>query len=136
MGPALKPNVGAAIGWGLAVIAVAVGYAVWGWQGVLLGVTITVFWLLLEFSRALRVMRRAGQNPVGAIDSAVMLHLKLHPGMKLLDILKLTRSLGRKTADAPETFRWTDAGGDAVEVQLHDGRVTHVALQRAAASPP
>lgn len=124
------------IGWGLAVIAVALGYAVWGWQGVVLALTVTVFWLLLEFSRALRVMRKAGANPVGVIDNAVMLQVKLRPGMRLLDILKLTRSLGQQIADEPETFRWTDAGGDAVEVQLRGGRATHVALQRAAAPPP
>ena len=33
----------AAIGWGLAVLAVAVGYWQWGWQGVVLGVTLVVF---------------------------------------------------------------------------------------------
>jgi hypothetical protein len=38
--------------------------------------------------------------------------------MKLLDILPLTGSLGEKVAADPETFVWTDAGGDRVRVEL------------------
>lgn len=123
------------VGWGLAVIAVAVGYAGYGWPGVVLAVTVIVFWLLLQFSRALRVMRQAAARPIGAIDNAVMLHARLRPGLRLLDILPLTRSLGQKVADDPETFVWTDAGGDRVRVQLRGGRTTAVMLERAATDP-
>ena len=98
----------ATIGWALAVAAVAVGYAGYGWRGVLLAVTVVVFWLLLQFSRALRVMQLAAQAPVGQVPSAVMLHAKLHPGMPLMAVIKLTRSLGRKVRDEPETFAWRD----------------------------
>lgn len=121
------------LGWGLAVVAVAVGYASYGWQGVLLAVSVVVFWLLLQFSRALRVMRMAAGRPVGAIDNAVMLHARLRPGMRLLEILPLTRSLGQKVADEPETFVWTDAGGDRVRVELRAGRCSAFALERAPA---
>lgn len=124
------------IGWALAVIAVAVAYASWGWPGVVLALTLVVFWLLLQFSRSLRVMRMAAGRPVGAIDNAVMLHVKLRPGMRLLEILPLTRSLGCKVADAPETYLWTDAGGDRVRVELCDGRCSAYALERAVAEPP
>ena len=124
------------VGWALAVIAVAVGYASYGWPGVVLAVTVVVFWLLLQFSRALRVMRQAAGRPIGAIDNAVMLHAKLRPGLRLLDILPLTRSLGRKVADDPETFVWTDPGGDRVRVELRQGRATAFALERAAADAP
>lgn len=126
------------LGWGLAVVAVVAGWLSYGWQGVVLAVSVTVFWLLLQFSRVLRVMRMAAGRPVGSIDSAVMLHAKLRPGLKLLQILPLTRSLGQKVADDPETFVWTDGGGDRVRVELRDGRCTAFALERAGApdGPP
>lgn len=127
------------LGWGLAVVAVVAGWYSYGWPGVLLAVSVTVFWLLLQFSRVLRVMRMAAGRPVGSIDSAVMLHAKLRTGLKLLQILPLTRSLGQKVADDPETFVWTDGGGDRVRVELRDGRCTAFALERAGApagAPP
>lgn len=118
------------VGWALAVLAVAVGYFQWGWQGVVLAVTVIVFWLLLQFSRALRVLRNAGSAPVGQVPSAVMLHTKLQRGQRLPEILKFTKSLGIKLADDPETFEWRDAGGDAVRVELRGGRLDHWTLQR------
>ncbi len=120
------------VGWGLAVVAVALGYVQWGWQGVVLGVTLVVFWLLLQFSRAMRAMRQASQSPVGHVDSAVMLHAKLRKGMRLLEILPLTGSLGRKLGDDPERFVWTDASGAQVTVELVKGRCTGWQLQRPA----
>ncbi|MEN9628507.1 MAG: hypothetical protein RJA10_1734 [Pseudomonadota bacterium] len=127
------------LGWGLAVVAVVAGWLSYGWQGVVLAVSVTVFWLLLQFSRVLRVMRMAAGRPVGSIENAVMLHAKLRPGLKLLQILPLTRSLGQKVADDPETFVWTDGGGDRVRVELRDGHCTAFALERAgtgAEAPP
>jgi hypothetical protein len=121
----------ATIGWALAVAAVAVGYAGYGWRGVLLAITVVVFWLLLQFSRALRVMRLAAQAPVGQVPSAVMLHAKLHPGMPLMAVIKLTRSLGRKVRDEPETFAWRDESGAEVEIEFDGGRCKVWRLTRA-----
>jgi hypothetical protein len=118
------------IGWVLAVLATAVGYVYYGWQGVVLAVTVVVFWLLLQFTRALRVLRQAGQAPVGHVDSAVMLHARLRKGMRLMEILPLTRALGRKVAENPETFVWTDASGASVTVELREGRCTEWRLER------
>ena len=50
-------------GWALATLAVAVGWWQMGWMGVVLAITVTVFWLLLQFSRSLRVMRNAADAP-------------------------------------------------------------------------
>ncbi len=119
-------------GWALAVAGMALGYALWGWQGVVLALSVMVFWLLLQFSRAMRVMRIAGQAPVGTVPSAVMLHARLQTGMPLMKILTLTRSLGEKLADAPETWRWHDGAGDSVRVVMQQGRCSEWALQRAA----
>jgi hypothetical protein len=121
------------IGWMLAAAALAMGYQQWGWAGVALAVTLIVFWLLLQFSRAVRALRKVGQAPVGHIDNAVMVHARLQRGLRLPQILALTRSLGTKRGDDPEVFEWRDAGGDAVRVELVGGRLTRWELQRAAA---
>ncbi|MCI1191697.1 hypothetical protein MOJ79_07570 [Calidifontimicrobium sp. SYSU G02091] len=118
------------LGWTLAVLAIAIGYVQYGGPGALLGITMVVFWLLLQFSRAMRVMRRAGAAPVGEVGSAVMLHAKLHAGMRLLDILPLAGALGRKVADAPETFEWRDASGARVRVEFERGRCVRWTLSR------
>ncbi|MBK1713996.1 hypothetical protein [Rubrivivax gelatinosus] len=119
-------------GWALAAAAVAVGYVGWGWRGVALGATVVVFWLLLQFSRALRAMQQAAQRPRASIANAVTLHARLERGQRMLQLLRLAGSLGEKVADEPETFVWRDAGGDAVRVQLHNGRVSAWTLERAA----
>lgn len=111
------------VGWALAALAVAIGYVQWGWPGVALAATMIAFWLLLQFSRALRVLRTAGQAPVGHVASAAMLNAKLHKGMRLPQILALTKSLGQKIADDPETFEWTDPGGDRVRLELRQARL-------------
>jgi hypothetical protein len=124
------------VGWALAALAVAIGYVQWGWQGVLLAFTMVVFWLLLQFSRALRVLRNAGSAPMGQVPNAVMLHAKLQQGQRLPQILAFTKCLGTKVAEDPETFEWRDAGGDAVRLELRGGKLAHWTLQRAAEAPP
>ncbi len=125
------------LGWALAAAALGVGWWSYGWQGLVLAVTVIVFWLLLQFNRAVRVLRIAGSNPVGFVANAVMLHTKLKPGMRLPEVLVLTRSLGRRVAEDPtnasETWAWTDAANDTVQLTLRHGRLVHWELQRAAA---
>ena len=120
------------LGWGLAVVAVAVGWRTWGWQGVLLAVTVIVFWLLLEFSRSVRVLRQVAGAPVGSVHSAVMFNARLQAGMRLPQVLKLTRSLGRQISQDPEVWAWADNGADEVRVTLQGGRVASWQLVRAA----
>jgi hypothetical protein len=67
------------IGWSLAVLAVAVGYAGYGWKGVVLAFSVVVFWLLLQFSRACAPCARPPAAPKGSVDNAVMLHARLRP---------------------------------------------------------
>ncbi len=127
-------NAPAWAGWGLAVAAVAAGYAGWGWRGVVLAVTVIAFWLLLQFSRALRVMRNAAGRPIGHVASAVMLNSKLSPGMRLAQVMTLTGSFGQRLGEPEgtiERFAWRDEGGDEVRLQLDDGRLVHWELVRA-----
>lgn len=130
----------ARLGWALAVVAIALGYVQYGWKGVLLAFSAIVFWLLMQFTRALRAMRVAGGAPVGRVASAVMLQAKLKPRMRLMDVILLTRSLGEKLADEapgqPETFRWTDDSGAAVTVELVQGRCVRWSLARPAEPAP
>lgn len=119
------------VGWGLAVAALVVGYWGYGLPGLALASTAIVFWLLLQFSRAMRVMRRAGSAPLGQVGSAVMLNAKLRPGMTMLEILPLTGSLGAVVGDAAdETYRWRDAGGASVRTHLKNGRLQSWQLER------
>ena len=121
---------GAKLGWALAALAAATGFWAYGWRGLVLAASVIAFWLLLQFSRALRTMRAAANAPVGQVPSAVMLHSKLHAGMPLLDVVKLTRSLGRKLRDAPETFAWRDESGAEVEIEFDAGRCKRWRLER------
>ncbi len=116
--------------WALAVLAVAAGFALHGWKGVVLALTMIVFWLLLQFGRSLRVMQRAGRRPVGTVDSAVMLHSRLERGMTLMQILGLTGSLGRRQSETPERWVWADPAGASVTLTLVDARLAHWELQR------
>lgn len=118
------------IGWALAVVAIAVGYVSYGWPGVALAFTVIVFWLLLQFSRTLRVMRGATDRPVGRVPSAVMFNTKLKPGLRMLDLLQMTKSLGQRVGESPEVWRWTDDGDVAVEVTFSGGRVSAWELKR------
>ncbi len=99
------------LGWALALMALAVGWDGYGWPGVAMAVSVIVFWLILQFNRAVRVMKNANETPVGHVVSVVMLNAKLKVGMPMIQVVALTRSLGKKVADTPETYLWTDAGG-------------------------
>lgn len=118
------------IGSALALAAFVAGGLLYGWKGVILALTIVVFWLLLQFSRLMRVMKNAGEAPIGHVESAVMLNARLRAGMKLVDVIPLTRSLGRKLAEAPETWEWADAGGSRVELVLEGGKIARWQLVR------
>jgi hypothetical protein len=130
---------GATWGWALALAAVVVGWMQWGWQGVVMAITLISFWLLLQFNRALRVMRQAGGAPVGRVGSAVMVHARMRRGMRLMEVIPITRSLGQVTEPDPtagpgigvrEAFTWQDDSGAELRVDLAGGRVVRWTLQR------
>lgn len=123
-----------ALGWALVVAALIAGYAAYGLPGVALAATVIVFWLLLQFSRTLRVMRRAGLAPVGTVASAVMLGARLQAGMTMLQVLPLAGSLGRVMGSPDgETYLWVDAGGAALRAEFRAGRLQRWSVERAPA---
>ena len=125
------------LGWTLAATAVALGWWQYGWPGVALAVGMVVFWLLLQFSRALRALKQAGSAPVGHVGSAVMLHTRLKTGLTLLQVIGMTDSLGVRLSaegEQPERWRWTDDGGVAVTLELQAGKLAGWALIRPAES--
>lgn len=122
------------IGLGLALAALLAGGAFFGWKGIIFATTGIVFWLLLQMSRLIRLMQKAGAAPLGVVPNAVMLSAKLHEGMKLVELIQLTGSLGEKRAE--DVYAWRDAGGDSVEVVLRRGRLAEWRLIRATDAQP
>jgi hypothetical protein len=109
-------------GWALAIAALAAGWFGYGARGVALAVSVIAFWLLLQFTRLMRVMRSASESPVGHVPSAVMLNAKLHAGLPMAKIVAMTKSLGQRAEASQEVYTWTDAGGAAVRVTFANGR--------------
>jgi hypothetical protein len=123
------------LGWGLAALAVAMAWQAYGWQGAVAGLSLVVFWLLLQFNRSVRAMKNASNAPVGHVGSAVMLNAQLKAGMPMMQVIGLTKSLGRKLSDAPETWRWDDAGASSVTLVFDKGRLQRWTLARPSPEP-
>ena len=122
----------------VAVIAgLGLAYRSYGWAGVGGLATVLVFWMLLHFTRMMQVLKRAASRPIGYVDSAVMLNAKLKPGMTLMHVIAMTRSLGSRVSDKdvqPEIFRWNDAGESAVTCTFVAGKLAHHDLYRPASN--
>ena len=118
------------LGWSLAAALAAAAWHAYAWQGLAVAFSVVVFWLLLQFNRAVRVMKNAAGRPVGQVDSAVMLNAKLRAGMQMLQVVTLTRSLGRQFSRTPEVWVWVDEGESEVLVTFADGRCRSWVLNR------
>lgn len=117
----------------LGVAVVAIAWRSWGWSGVALAAGGIVMWMLLHFTRMMKVLQRAADRPIGYCDSAVMLNAKLKPGMTLLHVVAMTRALGEQLSEKdvqPEVFRWSDAGASHVTCTFRGGKLQHWELFR------
>ena len=116
------------------IIAAAVlAYRSYGWAGVAAAVTLLVFWMLLNFTRTMQVLKRAANRPIGYVDSAVMLNAKLKPAMTLLHVVAMTKSLGMQLSpkgEQPEIFSWTDGSASRVNCTFVGGKLSHHELFR------
>lgn len=116
----------------LAVVAGAVALGA-GAPGLALLGSGVVLWFMLHYTRLITIMKRAQERPIGHIGSAVMLNAKLKVGMPLLQVIAVTRSLGRRLSPAdaePEQYRWTDPGDSQVTAEFHRGRLVRWWLER------
>lgn len=129
----LPPVVKTLILWLGGALLIAAAYRAYEWKGVALVVTGLVFWLMLHFTRLMQALKRAANRPVGYIDSAVMLSVKLKTGWTLLHLVALTKSLGKLQSEKdaqPEVFRWTDNGSSYVDCTFVAGKLASWQLVR------
>ncbi len=122
---------------GVAVVLLA--YRGFGWPGVAAAVGGLLMWVLLHFTRMMQVLKRAADQPIGYVASAVMLNAKLKPGLTLLHVVAMTRSLGALRSpknEQPEIFVWTDTAGSSVTCTFAEGKLRHYELFRPAQPEP
>ena len=116
-----------------AIAAMALAYRFYGWAGIALALGLLVMGVMLHFTRMMNVLKRTTNRPIGYVDSAVMLNAKLKPGMTLLHIVAMTRSLGQPLSEKdaqPEIFRWTDSTQSHVTCTFAGGKLAQHALVR------
>jgi len=123
--------VNARLGWLLAALFAFAAWRAYGLAGLAFAASAIVFWLLLQFNRAVRVMKNAADSPVGHVASAVMFHAGLARGMTMLQIVTKTKSLGRKVEGSADDWRWSDDGGATVVLHFERGRLARWQLERA-----
>lgn len=114
----------------LAGAAIIVGWWNYGWRGLVLGLTLVVFWLVLQFNRSVRVMRQAAARPVGQVESVAMLQAQLEHGLQMAEVLRLTGSLGIRQGQRDD-WLWRDGYGHELVVSLRRGVVVRWAVARA-----
>lgn len=120
------------------LVLLGFAYRSYGWAGVALVGGGIVMFLLLHFNRAMGVLKRAADRPIGYVASAVMLNAKLKAGANLMHVVAMAHALGelRSPKDTqPELFRWTDGGGSWVDATFVDGKLREWALTRPEPEP-
>lgn len=118
------------LGWVLAAGLAVASFQAYGWPGLAMAVSAIVFWLLLQFNRAVRVMKNAAESPLGEIESAVMFHAKLQTGLTMLQVVTRTKSLGKKIEGSDDDWHWSDAGGSVVRLHFERGRLESWQIER------
>jgi len=116
---------------GIGLIAFA--YTKYGWPGVAVVTGVIIMFLLLHFTRAMTVLKRAADRPIGYVASAVMLNAKLKAGVTLMHVMAMTRALGELRSpkdEQPELYRWTDGGGSYVDAEFRGGKLRSWTLTR------
>ena len=114
-------------------------------------VTAMVMWMLLHYTRLMHIFKQASNRPIGHVDSAVMLHVKLKPNMPLIKVIARTKSLGAVEAvegmltpaqaqfkplsaqlgvAVKEVFIWRDAQDSFVRCEFEGGRLKAWTLTR------
>lgn len=121
------------------VFLVFAAWRAYGPQGILTVSGGLVMWALLHFTRLMNVMQKARNSPIGYVGSAVMLNAKLKPGVNLMHVIAMTRSLGELLSaegQDPERYRWTDGMQSHVTCEFVGGRLARWELVRPAPQEP
>lgn len=121
-----------------AIVLLGLAWRSGGWGGVALAGGVIVMFLLMHFTRAMQVLKRAADRPVGYVASSVMLNAKLKKGVTLMHVIAMTRALGELRSpqdEQPELYRWTDTGGSYVDAVFNDGKLQSWTLTRPEAEP-
>jgi hypothetical protein len=117
------------------ILALALSYAAWrsyGAQGLVLSMLMLIFWLLLHFTKLMRLLRKVAARPMGRVSNAEALRARLKPGMAMVEVIRLTLSLGelRTPPDTePEERHWADDTGQAVVCRFEHGRLVSFQLE-------
>jgi hypothetical protein len=112
---------------------VLAAWRAYGWAGVALAAGGILFWMLLNFTRLMHILKQAADRPVGHVGNAVMLNAKLRRGVSLMHVVAMTKALGKQLSPPdvqPETFRWTDTSGSHVTCEFNGGRLVKWELVR------
>ena len=115
------------------VLLIFLAWRSWGWPGIVAGTGAGLLWLLLHFNRLMSVMKKAADQPIGTVASAVMLNARLKPRVNLLHVVAMTRSLGEQISPAgqePEVYRWRDGSDSSVVCEFEGGRLARWQLLR------
>lgn len=95
-------------------------------------------WGLLHFTRLMSVLRKASDHPIGYVASSVMLNARLKPGVNLMHVMAMTRSMGEQLSgpgEQPELYRWTDNTQSHVTCEFRDGYLKKWTLVRPEPAP-
>ena len=110
-----------------------------GWPGLALAGGGVLMWILLHFTRLMHILKKAADRPVGTVASAVMLNAKLRPGVPLMHVIALTRSLGQLQSPPetqPEVFVWRDNSRSSVTCTFVAGKLASWTLERPTPADP
>lgn len=120
-------------------LALALCVAAWrsyGWQGLLLAALMISFWVLLHFTKLMRLLRAAADQPIGDVRDVRQLQARLKPGMPLHEVVRHAGCLGQRLPDEDQTgterFAWQDPEGRALHLTFRQGRLSHIARQDSA----
>jgi hypothetical protein len=117
------------------IVLVVAAYRSYGWPGVAVVAGGVVMWILLHFTRLMTILKRAANQPIGFVGSAVMLNAKLKPGVTLMHVIAMTRALGALQSpkgEDPELYRWTDGSQSHVTCEFRGGKLVKWELVRPA----
>jgi len=114
------------------------GWRTYGWPGLLLALLMSSFWVLLHFTKLLRLLRAAATRPLGEVEDVRALQGRLRPGMPMHDVIRQSACLGKREEGdgngAMEDFVWHDPQGRTLHLRFDHGRLRRIERRDAPAT--